>query len=186
MAYTDSPLKRQDAPVTPVLLQTPAAALDFGRINGNGHRLKVLAVASGGGHWVQLRKLAAALDAHDVAYVTVNADYREEVPRGRFYVVEDASMWSKLKLLKLALQMLYVVLKERPDVILSTGAAPGYFALVWGKVLLRSRTAWVDSIANAEKLSSSGKQAGRFADLWLTQWEQLSSPDGPRFAGTIL
>lgn len=146
---------------------------------------RVLAVASGGGHWVQLRKLGTLLDEHDVAYMTVNEEYREEVSRARFYAVPDANLWNKLGLVRLAAAVLWVVLRERPDVVISTGAAPGFFALFWGKLVCGSRTIWVDSVANSERLSASGEKAGRFADLWLTQWEALSRPGGPRYAGRV-
>jgi hypothetical protein len=33
---------------------------------------------------------------------------------------------------------------------------------------------WIDSIANAEQISLSAKLARPYADLWLTQWEELS------------
>jgi len=61
----------------------------------------------------------------------------------------------------------------------------GYFALRFGK-LFGARTIWIDSMANAEELSKSGKEVGRYADLWLTQWEHLASSEGPRFIGAVL
>ncbi|EDY80443.1 hypothetical protein VDG1235_57 [Verrucomicrobiia bacterium DG1235] len=78
-----------------------------------------------------------------------------------------------------------LILRERPDTIVTTGAAPGYFAIRIGK-LLNKRTIWVDSIANAEELSMSGTKAGKHADLWLTQWAHLEKPAGPKFAGNVL
>ena len=72
----------------------------------------------------------------------------------------------------LVLQMSWLVLKFRPDVVITTGAAPGLVALQIGK-LFGARTVWIDSLANAEKISLSGKLAERYADLWLTQWPHL-------------
>jgi hypothetical protein len=69
--------------------------------------------------------------------------------------------------------------------VISTGAAPGYFAVRIGK-LFGARTIWVDSVANAEELSLSGKEAGRHVDLWLTQWPHLARPEGPHFKGNVL
>jgi UDP-N-acetylglucosamine:LPS N-acetylglucosamine transferase len=149
-------------------------------------RKRVLAIASGGGHWVQLLRLAAAFDGCDVAYVTVNEGYREQVRGSRFYAVNDATRWNRFGLVLLAIRLAYIVLlRERPDVIISTGAAPGYFGLLIGR-WIGCRTVWVDSIANAEKLSLSGEKIGRFADLWLTQWPHLAKPKGPLYAGAVL
>ena len=83
--------------------------------------------------------------------------------------------------------MLWVLLRVRPDVVISTGAAPGYFALRFGG-LLGARTLWLDSIANAEELSLSGTKASRFADLTLTQWPELGKPlptPAERARGTV-
>lgn len=73
----------------------------------------------------------------------------------------------------------------RPDVVVSTGAAPGFFAIRLGK-LFRIRTIWIDRIANVEVLSLSGQKAGRYADLWLTQWEHLARSEGPQYFGNVL
>ena len=148
-------------------------------------RDKVLAVASGGGHWIQLLRLRPALAGEDVVYVTVREDYRADVGTARFHVVTDATRWSRLRLARLILRMLWIVLRERPDVVVTTGAAPGYFALVFGK-LLGARTCWIDSLANVEELSFCGGKAGRWADLWLTQWPHLERAAGPTHEGAVL
>ena len=68
---------------------------------------------------------------------------------------------------------------------MSTGASVGFFAIVLSK-LFGARTIWLDSIANVDELSLSGRMAGRFADLWLTQWESLSKPDGLVYLGSVV
>src|ERR1041384_4718989 len=115
---------------------------------------KILAVASGGGHWAQLLRCMPAFDKHDVAFVTVYPAYRSQVEGHRFYAVNDATRWNKLALVMLALRLLMIVVRERPDVIISTGAAPGFLTLQIGR-LLGKKTIWIDSIANVEKLSLS-------------------------------
>jgi hypothetical protein len=123
--------------------------------------------------------------AHRTTFVTVSSHYRREVPWARFRVVNDATLWNKLGLALLALRVLWIVLRERPDVVISTGAAPGYFAIRIGK-LVGAKTIWIDSIANVQKLSRSGERIGSRADLWLTQWEHLARPGGPIYAGAVL
>lgn len=147
--------------------------------------LKVLLVASGGGHWVQLMRVASAFAEHECVYVTTLEGCKQQVGNCRLHVVNDANRWNKFGLLKLAIRLLMILLRERPDMIVSTGAAPGYFALRFGK-MLGAQTAWVDSIANVEQLSMSGQQVGRFADMWLTQWPHLARPEGPHYQGAVL
>jgi hypothetical protein len=146
---------------------------------------KVLAIASGGGHWVQLLRLRPLLDDYAVEYVSVDRSYANDVAGRRLHRVRDASRWNKLGLLVQALQVLWIVLRVRPGVVLSTGAAPGFFGLLFGK-LLGARTVWIDSLANVEEVSLSGRQVRRYADLWLTQWPDLARPDGPRYLGALL
>lgn len=134
---------------------------------------------------MQLLRLMPAFEGLDIAYATLDAGCRADVGVARFYVVRDGSRWHKLQLILSAFSVLGVVLRERPGFVISTGAAPGLFGIVFGK-LLRARTIWVDSIANADKLSMSGQIARRWADLWLTQWPELSTPDGPEYAGAVL
>jgi len=129
--------------------------------------------------------LREAFDGHEVTYVTSGEAYRSEVFTARFYSVHDANRWNKLGMLSLALRMFWIVRRVRPDIAVSTGAAPGYSGLLFSK-LWGARTIWIDSIANVERLSMSGKHVARFADLWLTQWPHLARKRGPKYMGGVL
>ena len=147
---------------------------------------KILALSSGGGHWVQMLRLRPAFEGCEVVFATVNEGYREDVPDAEFRVVPDSNRWNKFALVKTALAILLLLWRERPDVVISTGAAPGYFAIRLGG-LMGARTVWVDSVANAEELSLSGEKAGGCADLWLTQWPHLAEGDKRlRYLGSVL
>lgn len=148
-------------------------------------RKRVLAIASGGGHWVQLLRLRPAFEHERVTYVTVRESYRSDVGAAPFMVVNDATRWDKVGLLKMGLRLLWVMIRVRPHVVISTGAAPGYFAIRLGK-LLGARTVWLDSIANVEAVSMTGMLVRKHADLWLTQWPHLAEEDGPTYAGAVL
>lgn len=147
--------------------------------------VRILAVASGGGHWVQLLRCRPAFEGAEVTYVTVNEAYRSDVSGERFHVVPDATRWDKAGLVKMAARLVWITLRERPDVVISTGAAPGYFAIRLGKAI-GARAVWLDSIANVEQLSMAGERVGKHADLWLTQWEHLAREGGPRHEGAVL
>ena len=150
----------------------------------NVKKKKVLAVASGGGHWVQMLRIRSAFAECEVSYVSTNPEYAKDV-EGRMYTVTDATMWNKLRLMKMFLEVALIVLRVRPDVVISTGAAPGFASMLFGR-LFGARTIWIDSIANSETLSQSGKKVGRFAHAWLTQWEHLESENGPKFWGSVI
>lgn len=146
---------------------------------------KVLLVASHGGHWVQMRKMSQAFKNMDVHYMTTTSKVINEVYPNTLHVVPDAHLDEKIKLLLSAVRIFSVLIRLRPNIVMSTGAAPGFITIVLAK-LLGAKTIWVDSIANIEKLSVSGKYVKRFADLWLTQWEHLAKPEGPFYKGSVL
>ncbi|MDD2465994.1 MAG: UDP-N-acetylglucosamine--LPS N-acetylglucosamine transferase [Desulfobulbus sp.] len=148
-------------------------------------RKKIMLVSSSGGHWVQLNRLVPAFEGCELIFVTTDIKHRSSVGRNLFLLVPDASRWNKLKIIWLAIVMLKHVVSIRPDVIITTGAAPGFFALFFGKKF-GAKTMWLDSIANVEELSMSGQLAKKYADLWLTQWEHLSLPNGPTYVGAVL
>jgi UDP-N-acetylglucosamine:LPS N-acetylglucosamine transferase len=145
---------------------------------------KILAVASGGGHWVQLLRLQPAFEGCDVIFVSTIPEYSKDVS-APFHHVTDANIWEKRKLAKMFLEMAWLVLRKRPDVVITTGAAPGLAAVVCGR-LFGAKTIWLDSIANSEVLSNSGLLAKRWASVWLTQWPHLSHDSGPVHWGAVL
>lgn len=129
-----------------------------------------------------------------MTYVTSDPGLREDVEsdaqarnqrRPDFFAIVEANRWQKLRLVRSLLQLAVIIVRVRPHVVITTGAAPGYMAVRLAG-LCDSRTVWVDSIANGEELSLSGRKAGRHVDLWLTQWEDLARSGGPHYRGSIL
>lgn len=145
--------------------------------------LKIMAVASEGGHWVQLLRIQSAFKDAEIVYVSTQKTYKNTGEQ-KYYAVTDANRWNKLKLLKMAGEIRKIISKEKPDVIISTGAAPGMAAILFGR-LSGSRTIWLDSIANVDRLSLSGRLIRPFTDLHLTQWPHLA--DGKTiYKGTVI
>lgn len=144
----------------------------------------ILAVASEGGHWIQLSRLQPAFAGHDVHYLSTNPGLGATVD-APFHVVRDANRWTKWRMVQMSLQVFWLVLKLRPDIVITTGAAPGLAALMFGRVT-GARTIWVDSIANSEVVSGSGRAANRVAHVCLTQWERLADGQDFQYWGRVL
>ena len=93
---------------------------------------KLLAISSPGGHWIQLNRLSSELEnRYQIVYAmpaalftstTVTERSRSE---RKVYSVMDVSADDKWRLIPCALQVLYILFKERPHAFLSMGAAPG-------------------------------------------------------------
>ncbi len=149
-------------------------------------RRKVMAVSSGGGHWVELRRLRAAFAGLEVVYVSTDASAAAEVAGDRHYAIRNVSRRDRLGFAVLLWQLARILLRERPDVVVTTGAAPGFVALAVAKGLFGCRTIWIDSIASVEAMSLSARLARPVADAWLVQWAHLARPEGPEFWGAVL
>jgi len=146
---------------------------------------KILAVASAGGHWIQLLRLRSAFEGYDVVFASTNRSNYSDVEKFEFHSFKDAHRKAFWNFFIMIIQLIFILRKVRPTIIITTGSAPGLMTLIIGR-MFSTKNVWIDSIANVEKLSTSGKIAHRFADLYLTQWEDLAKPDGPYFKGSIL
>ncbi|GAB2931473.1 hypothetical protein [Rheinheimera gaetbuli] len=143
---------------------------------------KVMFVASGGGHWVQLRLLDKQLGSFERVYVSTLSDFKV---KDKMYIVKDCSFKEKIELLRCLFQILKIVRKEKPTTIFTTGAAPGILAVMCGR-LFGINTIWVDSIANAEQLSLSGKLARRISNVCCSQWEDVAIANNVMFLGRVV
>lgn len=154
---------------------------------GKKGKKKVIAVASFGGHWMQLLRIVTPLEKnYDVSYVCTNEKCSSWVPDRPFYCVTDFSRWNAWKVFFVFFRALWILLKERPDVAVSTGAAPGLIFLLISKYVFFRDTIWIDSFANAEKLSYCGRLAVFFRINHIyTQWEHLSGSN-VKYSGNIL
>ena len=144
-----------------------------------------MAIASIGGHWVQLLRIARPMEEHfNMVYVSTHPKCATMVEGQKFYQTADFSRSDAWRLIPSFFKTIKTIWREKPDAIITTGAAPGLIFLLAGW-LLRKKTIWIDSIANAEHLSASGRMASRFASRTYTQWEDLAT-DRIFYAGNIL
>jgi UDP-N-acetylglucosamine:LPS N-acetylglucosamine transferase len=148
-------------------------------------RCDVLAISSPGGHWVELTRLFPAFEGLTVEYATTDAGRAVDVPTGRLHVLTDANKQTPWRLVICSWQILQLIASLRPRVIVSTGAAPGFIAIVLGK-LFGARAVWLDIFGLVDRMTLSGRMVKPFANLYLVQWPHLAKPDGPHFRGSLL
>ena len=148
--------------------------------------MKLLAVASKGGHWIELQRITGSLEKEfEVVYCSTHPGYKAVVgSNNRYYNISDFSRWNAWRILYGYVEMLKIIRSEKPSVLITTGAAPGLTALIAAKTL-GIRTIWIDTIASSMRLSASGRVAVQIADRTYTQWEELSDNKKVVYAGTI-
>lgn len=150
-------------------------------------RPKICIVASAGGHLSQLLPLQQAWKGCEVVCVSTGQMVREKLEAiGRTYIVGECNREHPIKTFGVMWKCLRIVLWEKPEVVLSTGAAVGFLMCFWGK-LSGAKVVWVDSIANARKLSMSGRMVRPFADLILSQWSDVAARyPNVEYAGEVI
>lgn len=151
----------------------------------SGNRADILAISSSGGHWQQLLLVTHDIPKERLEFAVTSLDLATDSGITRAHEIPDFNKDQPLQTALGALSVALLVVRRRPRIILSTGAAPGVIGLVVGR-MIGARTIWIDSIANVEVLSLSGRIARNFADLFLTQWKHLEAHDRPRYVGSVL
>ena len=149
--------------------------------------MKICLVASAGGHLSQLLKIAPPVETYDALVITTSEAVRRNLTRlGRVHVVGECNRQHSLQVIKVFFLCLGILRRERPDVVLSTGAAAGCMCCFLGK-LMGAKIVWVDSITNVDRLSLSGRMVRHIADLFLVQWPDLARKyRGTEYVGTII
>jgi beta-1,4-N-acetylglucosaminyltransferase len=146
---------------------------------------RALLVCSPGGHLLQLLRMAPAWEGFETIWVTLPAadsDYLlrdERVLHGRGPT--NRSLPALLSNLRFAWR---AVRSERPDVILSTGAALAVPFFLAGK-LFGARLVYVESLTRTTSLSLSGRLVRPLADAFFVQWPELARGKA-RFTGRLL
>ena len=145
---------------------------------------KILAVASGGGHWKQLMLISPAFTQHNVKYITTIDGLPQESQVSNYKIVRDSNKNEKFRVIQTFLQIFKEILVFRPDLVITTGAAPGLLALLVGRFFF-AKTIWVDSIANGEELSLGGKLSKKFAHKVISQWQEVAKENEVDFEGSV-
>lgn len=144
-------------------------------MNRKNKKLKLCFAASSGGHLEQLLKISATLQNYDVFYVSsLNVALGRLKKYGTSYIVGECNRQHPFKTISVFFRCLRIAYRERPDVVISTGAAPGFLMCMADRIF-GSKVIWVDSIANTHRLSMSGRMTAPFANLILTQWPEVAN-----------
>jgi UDP-N-acetylglucosamine:LPS N-acetylglucosamine transferase len=139
-----------------------------------GEKLRICLAASSGGHLSQLFKLAKSWQDHEIFFVVTAQTVAEQLQKyGNVYVVGESNRQHPLKVFIVLIRCLIIVLRKRPDVVISTGAAVGCITCFLVK-LIGAKVVWIDSITNVEQISLSGRMVRYIADLFLVQWPHLA------------
>lgn len=135
--------------------------------------MKVALVGSSGGHLTHLYMLKKFWDQEDRFWVTFNKeDARSILKNERVYHAHFPTNRNVKNLLKNT-KLAYKVLKsERPDVIISSGAAVAVPFFYLGK-LFGAKTVYIEVFDRINKPTLTGKLVYPVTDEFIVQWKEL-------------
>jgi UDP-N-acetylglucosamine--N-acetylmuramyl-(pentapeptide) pyrophosphoryl-undecaprenol N-acetylglucosamine transferase len=147
-------------------------------------KLRVCLAASGGGHLHEMLDLRAFWEEHDRFFVTEPTPIAHSFAKSERVHLVPAIAFGHfrvrpiLSVLRTAWQNIreswHAVRKERPDVVVSTGAGSVFFAVLFAK-LLGAKYIHVEAFCRFETPTIFGRLAHRFADVRFVQSKQLAN-----------
>lgn len=136
---------------------------------------RVLLVGSSGGHLAQLLALAPLWPAEDRHWVTFDtADAVSQLVAEDVTWAHHPTTRNLPNLAKNAVLARKVISAQRPDVIVSTGAAVAYPFFVLAR-RSRIRTVFVEVYDRIDSRTVTGRLCRPLADLFCVQWEEQQS-----------
>lgn len=147
-------------------------------------RVKICLVSSSGGHWEQLRKLQPLIDRYSGFYVTEKTPFVDEGP----YLMVQTDLKDKLMPLKMlvnAVRAVRIWIKERPDIVVTTGTMVAYpFYLL--AVLFKKKFVFIETFGRSNEPTVAGRLMQGHADLFFVQWEsQKRFYEKARYVGCL-
>ena len=138
---------------------------------------KVLFIASTGGHLNELLQLKRTMKKYDSYLITEKTkstvNLKDEFSNVSFFKYGSKSHISYIYIFPWnCLKGLYYFFKIRPDVVVSTGAHTGTIMCYIAK-LFRKKVIYIETFANINSKSMSGRLVYPIADLFVVQWKSM-------------
>lgn len=154
--------------------------------------LKLVVGASAGGHATELLILLDAAKGiwpvEPSVYITTMQIAAEDFAKRSkpVHVIGECDRRKPLQAIVVLFRTLWLAIQERPDAVVTTGSMPLAMFCVWAK-LLGAKIVWIDSVAQIDEMSVSGRLMRRVADLCLAQWPDVAARNANvEYAGEVL
>ena len=140
---------------------------------------KVMFISSTGGHLNELLQLKKMFNKYNYYIVTEktsdNLYLKDKYPNRVNYLIygtKDHFLIYPFKLFLNCFISLFIYLKVRPNVIITTGTHTAGPMCCIGK-LFGSKIIYIETMANIETKTVTGRIIYYFADLFIVQWESM-------------
>ena len=140
---------------------------------------KVMFISSTGGHLNELMQLSSIFNNYNYSIVTekdkTNLNLKEKF-KGKVYFLPygtRAKIFTYIfKYFFLCLKTIYLYIKIRPKIIVTTGTHTAGPMCYLGKVF-KSKIIYIETFANSKKKTATGKLIYPIADLFIVQWKEM-------------
>lgn len=149
-----------------------------------GVKIKIALVCSHGGHLNEMLQLTEAIAGHDWFFFCYDADTTRRLPRA--YLIPNMAN-NPVEFIKNLFRACSMLRKERPDLIVSTGAEIALPVMFVAK-LFRIKSLYVECGAQVFHPSFTGRIMYWLADEFYVQWPELLKAYGrrARYVGSLI
>ena len=136
---------------------------------------KICFIASTGGHFEQLIMLKPIMDRNDSFIITEKTSYQSIKDGRRTYYLKQVNRQEKtwiFKMLVNTIESFKIFIKEKPDLVISTGALATIPMCLIAKVF-RKKLIFIESFAKINSPTLTGKLLYKFADQFYVQWKDM-------------
>ena len=150
-----------------------------------GVNMKIALVCSEGGHLTEILFIMDAFKGHDVFFISYES-VRTKQLKYKKYLIENIGK-SYLKMIKTFFQTFKIYIKEKPNMIVSTGPEIAIPTTVIAK-LMNIKTVYIDSWCRVKTKSGTGKILYYISDYFLVQWPEMAEKYGKkaRYEGAVI
>jgi UDP-N-acetylglucosamine:LPS N-acetylglucosamine transferase len=135
--------------------------------------MKICLVCSHGGHLVQMSRLLDAFKGHEYFFVTFKSEATMNLKNAYFVKFEGWDLRGKLLLIKTMIASVKILVKEKPAVIVTTGAGEIAVPFCYVGKLLGIKIIYIESLSRITTPSTAGRFIYPIADVFLVQWDSL-------------
>jgi len=136
-------------------------------------KIKICLVGSSGGHLTHLYMLKPFWECQDRFWVTFDKEDARSLLEGeKMYTCYYPSNRSIKALIINTVKAFKIISRERPDLIISSGAAPAIPFFYIGK-LYGAKTIYIEVFDRIDAPTISGKICYPVADAFIVQWEEM-------------
>lgn len=148
---------------------------------------KIAFISSSGGHFEQLSILINNIPSkYDFIVVTEKTTYTAKSKKN-YYVPQTnrKEFFFFFKFIYIIIKSFAIFLKEKPDIVISTGALISIPLCIIAKIFKR-KLVFIESFAEVNHQTKTGKYLYKYSDVFIVQWKSmLNFYENAIFIGSI-